>query len=437
MTTVSPPRPLLVLTAALAVLPAAVRADDLDQQLLAEAPKLLKLFQERGFQNVGVLKFRVQKDKEKARANVGTLNLELAHRLEKALIVRDNASKPIGIIQDASAVAARTPGANHLTPEGRQKLFQARYPLAWAGEPVAADAFLTGVAQLSPDLRRLTVQVLLYDKAKEGVEKIGEVAAKVSPGVLTGAGESFRLRGVLDSGNEELVEEKTSQMAARVRTQAATFPLQEKDAPIALEIYYDDKRVPIEFTGGMARVAEPREGQKVHFVLKRQDDSKEKYGVVLKVNGENTLYRQRLRDEDCSKWILGPGAKPATIRGYQMDGDKAQAFRVLSTPESKAREMDYGADVGMISVVVFREQTGKEKAPPPPGDDDEELAVIARGIYPAEKPKSLGALKQQLKKDSTRGLIGEGEETGSKVQKVTFKADPTPELTAAISYYRP
>jgi hypothetical protein len=59
------------------------------------------------------------------------------------------------VIEDASAVAAKTPGANHRTPEGRRALLAARYKLAW-GDPrtrVNADAFLTGLVHVSKDLK--------------------------------------------------------------------------------------------------------------------------------------------------------------------------------------------------------------------------------------------------------------------------------------------
>ena len=82
---------------------------------------------------------------------------------------------------------------------------------------------------------------------------------------------------------------------------------------LVLDIRYNGKSVPVVVKDGRARVAEPIEGDKVSFVLRRNDASKERYGVVLLVNGENTLYKQRLSPELCTKWIFDPGAEPYTV----------------------------------------------------------------------------------------------------------------------------
>ena len=132
--------------------------------------------------------------------------------------------------------------------------------------------------------------------------------------------------------------------------------------------------------------------------------------------------------------------------------------------------MNYGADVGMISLTVFREVGGEplpeavpaktpnapqpetpkiakkpDPSPTPPADLPEEsaedLIALSRGIHPPSTPKNLAALKHQLREGSrtadTRGLIAQGQVTASAVKKVQFTADPTPILSAAINYYSP
>lgn len=190
----------------------------------------------------------------------------------------------------------------------------------------------------------------------------------------------------------------------------------------------------------------------------------------MKVNGENTLNRQRLRDIDCRKWIFDPGATPMKLEGYQLEEDTAEEFRVLSDVESSATEMSYGADVGMISLTVFREvggeplpEAGPAKTPnvpqpeapiiakkpdpsstPPtdlPDESAEDLLALSRGIHPKSTPKNLAALKHQLREGGrtadTRGLIAQGQVTASTVKRVQFTADPTPVLSATINYYSP
>jgi hypothetical protein len=119
---------------------AAAGEETIDAALLRQAPRVLGYLKEHGYRNVGVLKFRVQKGDEPVSDRVGTLNLDLAARLEVALVLTTDIQAPLGVIHDASTVAARIPGANHLTEPGRRALLGARYPLAWGGEQVEPDA---------------------------------------------------------------------------------------------------------------------------------------------------------------------------------------------------------------------------------------------------------------------------------------------------------
>ena len=114
----------------LALAAPAAAAPTLEEALVANAPAVVKRLQAMGCRNVGVLKFLATKDGDKLSDNVGTLNMTLANRLEIALLLANDPKTPLGIITNASAVAQRTPGASHLTKDGRLKLFGARYPLA-------------------------------------------------------------------------------------------------------------------------------------------------------------------------------------------------------------------------------------------------------------------------------------------------------------------
>src|SRR5207248_6660621 len=98
------------------------------------AKGLVKHCQQKGYKTVGVLKFLGAKEGGGLSDNLGTVNTLLARRLEVALVLANDPRNPIGVIDDASAVAAKTPGANHRTPEGRRILLAAPYKLAW-GDP--------------------------------------------------------------------------------------------------------------------------------------------------------------------------------------------------------------------------------------------------------------------------------------------------------------
>jgi len=219
---------------------APARAADLESALLDRAKGLIKHCQANKYQTVGVLKFLAAKEGSPFTDNLGTINALVARRLEVALVLVNDPRNPIGIIDDASAVAARTPGASHGNPKGREILLAARYKLAW-GDPrvrVTPDAFLTGVVSVGKDLKTLRVSFLYFDRTTKKLESV--------PGV--------------------------------------------PDAVV---------------TNRAAALAEMGES--------------------------------------------------FAVRGYQLGTDRVETFRVLSVPESKAREVNYGTDVGTITLTVFPE----------------------------------------------------------------------------------
>ena len=414
------------------------RAADLEKQLVKHAPEVLKYIQDKGYKNVGVLKFRVKKGNDPISDHVGPLNTDLADQLEMALVLAIRPPQALGIIHKASQIAAKTPGANHLTAEGRQKFFDAKYPLAWGHEQVTADAFLTGVAQLSADLKQLTVGIVAFGRDGTELEKVVQFTAAMDAGKLSDAGESFVLRGAFDQGN---IEQVALNDAAKVKAAVKENPppLKAAEAPVDFQITYNGQPVAVETREGKTFVREPQAGEQVVFVLKRKNAADAaRYAVVVKVNGENTLNKQKLHDLQCRKWVLEPKDPPITIRGYQMTDNKAEAFRVLSKAESKAKEIDYGDDVGTISLVVFREQKGPVKPPADlPSDDAEDIAALTRSVFPSKPAESVAALQAQFRADGSRGLIGEGQAIESATKTVKFEAEATPIMSQTIIYYKP
>ena len=296
------------------------------------------------------------------------------------------------------------------------------------------DAFLTGVISISQDLRRLAVGIVAFDR-QHAMEKVVEFDADADPFDLIDAGESFLLRGPLGDEEQQLAQVVMS--ANEVHRREAPHPLEDPDAPVKLQILYDNRSAPIAIRNGDAFVAEPRQGQAVSFVLRRKPGDTDRYALVLKVNGLNTLYKERLPELECRKWVLEPDRNAVTVTGFQSTTDKREAFRVLSKAASKQREMDYGADVGTISLAVFREGP---VSPPAANDllDDlaEDIAVLSRERFPVSTPRNLPALKAQLHRGDTRGLIAEGELIEGRTRKVKFDANPVPVMSVTITYYR-
>jgi hypothetical protein len=435
------------------------------------------------YKNVGVLKFRIKKG-DTVSDSVGTLNATLADRLETALLFAEDPKDAVNLIRDASKVAATIPGADHHSEAGRNKLFgSSKYPLLWGQDTVTPDAFITGMAVIRPDRRTMSVALAVINR--KGLDQtFDQFVMDMDPDLLIETGASFRLRGLADNGEPRAgLGDKTQLPSTKEKVDAVVQdadlvakkeeppPLPNKGA-VVLEIWYDDQQMNYQLTGGNEiQIPEPRDGQRVKFVLRKTDKADVRYGVVVKVNGENTLFMEKTKAEQCTKWILSNQVPEIPIEGYQVDEDQARPFIIRSPEESKAVEKHYGRDVGQISLVVFREKTeAEQKADPdaPPGDlprespggpakpadprkrdqDAKEQLAIDLGLSEQTsklaKAQTLEEEQQNLREDAglalsnrQRGLIGDADEkVGSGITRVAFKTDPVPIEACTIAYYR-
>jgi hypothetical protein len=457
------------------------RAESLAQGLQEQAPQVMKYLREQGYRNVGVLKFRVKKGNTVS-DRVGTLNTTLATRLETALLLAEDPRLPVGLIRDASGVAAGIPGADHRTAEGRLKLFASdKYPLLWGTDTVAPDAFVTGLALLRPDGRTMALALCVVDK-QTIKEPFQQFVVDVEPNLLIETGSSFRLRGLLDDGQlstgigSDKVPPTTQQKvdaavqaAIQVVRKAEPPPMPDK-GPVVLDIFYGDS--PVEYSVTAAneiQIPEPGQGQRVKFVLRKTDKADVRYGVVVKVNGENTLFMEKGKAEQCTKWILSNQVPAIEVEGYQVSDNEARPFIIRSPEESKAVEQQYGKDVGQVSFVVFREKTAAEeklapdappgdlpreeppagKKPAPPSDNDarDQLAIdlglaepdgkLVKAKTPEEAQQNIHEVAVKLRALRRRGLMGAAnEKTGSEITHVAFKTDPVPVQVSTVIYYR-
>jgi hypothetical protein len=67
----------------------------------------------------------------------------------------------------------------------------------------------------------------------------------------------------------------------------------------------------------------------------------------------------------------------------------------MSRAESRANARNYGADVGTIALVVFREMKPREPFPGALMQLPEDEAILKHGVIPEEPPANLDALKAQ------------------------------------------
>ena len=417
-----------------------IQAATLQRQLLKYAPQLLRELRKRDCHRIGVLKFLVRKAGGRSSDNVGTLNTLLAERLEVALALANStdASEQVQLVHNASAVAARNPKASHLSQSGRKQLFSQHYPSSWGGKEIEVDAFVTGVVEVAADLRSLRIGIWAAIRNEPELQSLlNQFTVDTDGTILNEIGESFQLRTVLGHQDQE---QEPAALAREVRRDpSANFPLENKPT-VALRIYYAGQPVTLTFNETEATIPEPRAGQTVTLELERMDQANVVLGVVLKVNGENTLYRQQMRDFDCAKWVLTREHPKTTIRGFQRENNtkNAEVFQVSSHEESRALEMHYGPDVGTISLVVF--QQASEAPMLSLCEDAPDLLAIEKAQFPAEPPRNSEALKAQLRngeEDGTRGIITEGTDIQQNIRLVSHHWNPEPIMSVVIRYYRP
>ncbi len=210
--------------------------------------------------------------------------------------------------------------------DGRKALFADRYALAWGEEQVMPDAFLTGVVMLDAGLKQMDVGVLAFDQKGDNLAKVAQFKAAVEVQDLVESGSSFLLRGAFDDGQVQLAQAGAVQAAAGVHSQGATFPLNG-----AVRWSRSTSTTMAKKSRSRSKAARPgwpspERGKKSCLMVRRQDASKLQYGVVLKVNGENTLYKDRLPAEQGPLWVLAPSSGPLEIRGYKVGVDRGEEF---------------------------------------------------------------------------------------------------------------
>jgi hypothetical protein len=364
--------------AAWALLVRPARADTIDECLPPRGAEVMEHLQKRGYKNVGVLHFRVEMPGAKSPFGVGRLGSLMATRLENVLILANDDDRPVGVTRAASErAAARDRKATYLTAEGRRKLFEQKYPLAWGEKEVTVDAFLTGLVKMSPDLAKATVTLEEWLPGKDQANTLAKFEVATNRLLLADLNRNFILsKRSLNKGLK--IEEPDPEAVASAANGGGPVSLDKGTPPPAddtfdglldFRAHYDSE----EFKPGAEnRLPAPRDGQDVYFTVEAK---KERLGVVVLVNGVNTLGEEGAdRDADqYSMWVLEPG-KRYTIRGYYtMENAKGaggqgkrnsslRQFEVLSDSASELVELGDPNKRGKIELILFRQPDGEPPA---------------------------------------------------------------------------
>ena len=123
---------------------------------------------------------------------------------------------------------------------------------------------------------------------------------------------------------------------------------------VSWKMYYDGEPVRLEFMGNRAVVPEPQPGQAITMTIERLDAGEQPIGVVLKVNGQNTIDFERRPAAECSKWVLNESTRKIEIAGFQQGMEVSHPFVIKAPDQLRADEVDYGANLGAITIAVFQ-----------------------------------------------------------------------------------
>jgi len=326
------------------------------------AAKIRDYLQERGYKNVGVLRFEVKKGKAPASMNVSKMNSLVATRLENALIHVNDPARPLGVTRGAGAVAAKAEkNANWHTAAGRKKLFDNNYPLAWGSKSVRVDAFLTGTVEVSPDFAKTKIIVKVFDKENLALRVVGTpITVDTDRDALREMGLGFVLakRALKIIGRDGEIDQAeldqqavTAQQGGGDMGVGAGSKVEQIKEFMDFQLLVDNAPAAILPDGEHGMINTPAPGQQ--FAIKVT--AKEKLGLLLTVNGVNILNKERdSRDRMESSWWVMEPAKEYTLTGFYKDG-KVEKFSFAAETEVDLSELGDKQDKhGVISFEIFR-----------------------------------------------------------------------------------
>lgn len=353
------------------------------QSFDAKAEKVVDDLLADGCRVVGVLKFEIR-----GRLPNTTLGTECSDWMSAA--IERAAKNRLTVIKQANAVAQSIQDANHLKPSGRQKLFDAKYPHS-KSRSLEVDAFVTGQITTDQNRRNVNVTILsVHNRRSRALKVIDRFSEDIVGNAFVALRVPYAKRD-LDSLDD---------LGASI-----LHPMDPKECHpsrgnllATLEVLYDGVVVEPTFdrVDGIYKIPEPRVGQSIALRVRRFEPSNRPIAAVIKVNGENVLFRSRHADFAGPKFVLEPDAD-FTLRGFQLDNDlqKASKFVIASDERSRQIESFYGDDVGTITMTLFKEAKPDEAV-------SDYYMSLGRGDAETNTPRPEDAIKP-------RGIIEAGD----------------------------
>ncbi len=441
---------------ALAALAApALAGESLAESLYAKAPAILQKMKKKDMTAVGVLKFTAVED-GKSSDSLKELGLTLAVRTQTALLLA-NKDPQFVIIENPNGQVTKAQlfEANHQKEDGRKAFFGMKYLPAFGKDEVEASGFVVGTATPSADMKTVALKLQVFDKTGKLTDLTDEWAVDTDADMLGELGGSFALppitRKAVVSGQPVKKEElQKLVLDTAVAVVKATPPTPEtkpvpnpalENCPIKWEIRYNDKAQTV--SGSL--LPEPDEVDKVSFVLTNPSKD-ETYAVVLMVNGESTLYKERQAVSKCRKWILEPRTE-TVINGFQTGPLESKLFKVVRPEDPEVDSVRYSENLGQFRLVVFAGKVTDKNPNPVDGKAIDEVSAIANARLnhrpDGVRPQSLEELQASLTRtgrDGTnaRGVVVAGAAADSKTVQAWFAvASDTPVADITLRYFHP
>jgi hypothetical protein len=355
-----------------------LRAEEVDRLLYRQARKLYDTIAAKKAGTVAVLKFRAQKASEPETFHAGRINMAMAEMLENVLIAgKVNLDQDTRIVRNASLTASQAgQRLNYLNPADRAKLFNLVYAEAEGGS-ATPDVFFTGVVRLDQRSHTTTVVIEAFDRQANTIEEIASFTADSDQNTINDFGQAYVLatRDVLGRPDRD-VQRAADAWSDRMDSRPLpTLP----ESLAVLKMFLNKQPVPFDPdpagpSPGALRFTcrEPQENDTVEFEV--QNLSKDqRVAVVLKINGESTLKRERDAALYCQKWIVEPG-RSISIGGFYEgeSGKNMRKFVVKPTPDPE--EPLSPTLQGTIDFHVFVEDRSGPARP------DGAIAHITRGL---------------------------------------------------------
>ena len=470
------------------------RADQIDNALAVNARTVFAAVGKLGVEQVAVLNFAVRPPEGESDFRSGLANVDLARRLENALILANDPDAPLFVLTDAGLAARKLPaGTTWKTAEGRAALATiGELPLAWdVSQKLKPEGFVTGELAFGPDCTTATLTV--YGFTAEHPDKLVRLAVvggmiddkpaaiPADRGVLAMAGIGYVAASVPDAGPDG-PDAAARRTAAKALRDKDGYALLADDCPVKLTFVVNGEAVrlrpdPAKPGAGafVSSAVDPKRGDEVSVRLENTSPT-QTYAVLLAVNGENTNALgggpTHLNDrpaKDHRMWLIDPLGS-ATVHGFYTDPDgNYKKFEVLGESESEANfNVMSDAYRGLITMHVYRKRpavvakTPPDTADPNPPVEFVDAATITMGVggKMVKDVRAAGSLRaaQKLLADKSgvvasaggfradpvkanllvsRGLIVEGGTTAAdgEITKVDFGIDPDPVAYLSVRYY--